>query len=248
MKKIIWIAAIWILFTSVCFGEWDKSGWYNEPKYYEKLNLNAYLDWSKVIVKWTPIEKSITDQEFKYYKVVKSSSNPNPVYPEDGYIHYTADINSKSYEDYKIENWYSYYRVCAIFSEDRYCSNVVKVIINNSVEKVEYPKKETYKETPKTQEKKEYNKEKPSIKNNLNEQTKIKLNNIISNFDNKLKTKLDTDVKRVQVIDNVLEKLRNYKWLSVTQKLMQTYLISKLEYLRSNYDDETSELESLFNF
>lgn len=239
MKKILWIVAVWVLLTSVCFWNWDSSGGYNAPINYEKLSLNAYLDWSKVVVKWTPIEKSITDQEFKYYKVVKSKSNPSPVYPDDGYIHYTSELSASSYEDYKLENGINYYRVCAIFSSDRYCSNVVKLEINKTWE---------YKETPKKEQKKEYNYEKPKTQTNLNEQTKNKLNNIISNFANKLKTKLDTDVQRVQVIDNVLAKLRAYKWLSVNQKMMQTYLISKLENLRSSYDDGTSELESLFNF
>lgn len=245
MKKIIWIFAIGLIMGWVCFG-WDyKSSEYVQPKYYEKMNFNAFLDWSKVVTKWTPIDKSVSSQDFKYYKVVKSKTNPNPVYPEDWYIHYTDDIKASYYEDNKIENWYSYYRVCAIFTVDRYCSNVVKVIVNNSSEKIETPKKEYYKESPKKEEKKEPLKQPQTY---LSEQVKNKLNGIVFNFDNKLKTKLQTNKERVQVIDNVLAKLRAYNWLSATQKLMQNYLITKLENLRSSYDDETSELESLFNF
>jgi len=64
-------------------------------------------------------------QDFTYYKLVRSQINYDPVYPEDGYIFYSSDINTTSYTDKDIPEGKSYYRVCHIAEQYRYCSKLV---------------------------------------------------------------------------------------------------------------------------
>ncbi|GEM_PF-1911062 len=80
----------------------------------------VYMDW----------EKYSLSESLKYYKVVRSIKNSNPVYPEDGHIKYSKDINFTEYTDKWPPYGDVYYRVCAITKEkNRYCSKVVKVDI-----------------------------------------------------------------------------------------------------------------------
>ncbi|MFA5134351.1 MAG: FecR domain-containing protein [Patescibacteria group bacterium] len=63
---------------------------------------------------------------FQYYKVVRSESNPEPTYPDDGYI---AVLNKgdERYTDTEVsaDKTY-YYRICEVMAEGEvFCSNVV---------------------------------------------------------------------------------------------------------------------------
>lgn len=49
--------------------------------------VTATVKEDKVYLKWNPIYV----EDFTYYKVVISKSNPKPKYPDDGYIYYTTD-------------------------------------------------------------------------------------------------------------------------------------------------------------
>ncbi len=67
------------------------------------------------------------DEDFDYYKVVRSTTNNNPVYPDDGYIYYSSDLDDLSYIDENVPKGKAYYRVCYIVSPKRYCSKVVTI-------------------------------------------------------------------------------------------------------------------------
>ncbi|MDD4409177.1 MAG: protease inhibitor I42 family protein [Candidatus Pacebacteria bacterium] len=97
--------------------------------YSDSISVNAILDNGKVLVKWSPYNLS---DNFSYYKVVRSQTNINPVYPDDGYIFYSSDKSVVSYVDENVPAGVSYYRVCHVTSSQRICSKKV-ITINNAV-------------------------------------------------------------------------------------------------------------------
>ena len=60
------------------------------------------------------IWKKFLRDDLKYYKVVKSAHNPDPVYPDDGYIFYATRADATRYVDRKSSAGTWYYRVCII--------------------------------------------------------------------------------------------------------------------------------------
>jgi len=103
----------------------DTSGWYNDPIQDDSLNFDADLEDGDVYMKWSAFR---SDEKMKYYKVIRSATVENPVYPDNGYIKVITNINTTKFVDYKPLQWTAYYRVCAITDENnRYCSNVVKI-------------------------------------------------------------------------------------------------------------------------
>jgi len=125
--KFISIVLIFLIFSFVSvFATVTSSNGYNTPIMDWSIEFRAVLEDGKVYTKWTKYNKN---EWFKYYKVIRSSTVSNPVYPDNGYIKYSSDINFLSYIDEKVKEWVNYYRVCAITKEqNRYCSNVVKII------------------------------------------------------------------------------------------------------------------------
>ena len=69
---------------------------YNSPTLWTGLNFSATLNGSQVDMTWD----SYAPNGFNYYKVVRSTSNSDPVYPDDNYIKYSSDPNFTS------RNWY----------------------------------------------------------------------------------------------------------------------------------------------
>jgi len=132
MKKILlWMMlATWVA-MSYAFAQ-ESSG-YKDVIVKEDFNFSAYLkEWWKVYMTWNSISK-FSDSAFKYYKVIRSSTNSNPTYPEDGYITFSEDKEGfTSYTDEKAPTWKNYYRVCAIMQDNnRYCSPVKQIDITN---------------------------------------------------------------------------------------------------------------------
>ncbi len=127
LSKFLWVLISFVLIVSnVSAYTSSSTSWgYNTPIIDWSIEFKAELsDW-KVYTSWTTYDK---DESFKYYKVVRSNTNDNPVYPDDGYIAYYTDVNKLAYIDNSPLVWISFYRVCAITNEsNRYCSNVVKI-------------------------------------------------------------------------------------------------------------------------
>lgn len=103
-----------------------QKNWYNRVVIKDEFDFSANLKNNKVVMSWMPLAKNKTDN-FKFYKIVRSSKNSNPIYPENWYIEYSWDIWFSFYEDLDPKNGFNYYRVCAIYEKDRYCSNVKKI-------------------------------------------------------------------------------------------------------------------------
>lgn len=82
----------------------------------------------KIYLRWSADPANDWRDGWQYWKVVRSTSNASPTYPEDGYIKYESDRTGfTSYVDENPESVPAWYRVCAITDKVRYCSNVVKV-------------------------------------------------------------------------------------------------------------------------
>lgn len=102
----------------------SSSSGYNTPIYASELNFTASSNSDGTVsMSWS----SYAPAGFNYYKVVRSTTNPNPVYPDDSYIKYSSDPNFTSYTDKSTPNGDVYYRVCSIAKPNRYCSIVVKI-------------------------------------------------------------------------------------------------------------------------
>lgn len=99
------------------------SSGYNAPILKTSMNFSARLESGKVYTSWTPYAPA----GFNYYKVIRSTTNADPVYPDDGYIKADGNPDASSYIDGSPKSGTAYYRVCSIAKPNRYCSNVVKV-------------------------------------------------------------------------------------------------------------------------
>ncbi|MBU0612531.1 FecR family protein [Patescibacteria group bacterium] len=102
----------------------------NEPEGSASV-MSVVAEESGVGIWWTDTSDN---SGFKYYKVVRSETNPNLRYPDDGYIAVKSK-DETSYRDFSAVNGTSYYyRICTV-GDTTYCSNVIQVtaINNNAV-------------------------------------------------------------------------------------------------------------------
>ena len=125
---IIMIIILVIGSTSSSYATSSDDSGYNTLKLVNNLNFKANLNNGLVYLSWS----RYVPPGFNYYKVIRSTTNSNPVYPEDGYIHYSDNDNSLSYIDTKVPKGIAYYRVCSIAKPERFCSNVIKINNGNS--------------------------------------------------------------------------------------------------------------------
>jgi len=92
---------------------------------YDAKNNGVVLDWKKY-----DGDKS----NFKYYKVVHSTTNSDLKYPEDGYIAYITDIDKSHFETSKdfVEDKTNYYRITTVLKSGNKLHSNVEVIDLNS--------------------------------------------------------------------------------------------------------------------
>ena len=101
---------------------------YKNPVVVKAIGFSAKYSDGRVITQW----KSYLRNDFKMYKLVKSSRNKNPFYPEDSYIFYSPDREANHFEDRKEEEGIWYYRLCIITkNRDRWVSPVVRIKIDS---------------------------------------------------------------------------------------------------------------------
>ncbi len=99
---------------------------FSEVSLDDSIRFNAVLNSDgSVRTSWSPYTHA---EDFTYYKVVRSQTNENPVYPDDGYIYYSSDPNQTTYTDQDAPAGTNYYRVCHIAAPNRYCSETVTVV------------------------------------------------------------------------------------------------------------------------
>ncbi|MDZ7798780.1 MAG: FecR family protein [Patescibacteria group bacterium] len=91
------------------------------------LTMSAKAESTGVGLWWTDLSSMAG---FKYYKVVRSKTNADLRYPDDGYITALGKSNT-SYRDKLAVNGTSYYyRICAV-GDETICSNVVQITAIN---------------------------------------------------------------------------------------------------------------------
>jgi len=109
------------------FAQWDASGGYHAPIFTDRFQFQAVFQDNWVKMNWKRFD-AFNQEPLQYYKVIRSESNANPVYPEDGYIKFDTNMDFTSYTDTEVPSGVEYYRVCAITTKmNRFCSNVVKI-------------------------------------------------------------------------------------------------------------------------
>lgn len=106
---------------------------FSEPVLTPSLEFKAHLIDGNVEMNWETWEG-----DFLWYKVIRSQENPDPVFPEDGYMYYTNEQEKQEYIDRAPLGGKTYYRICVITPEkERYCSNVVPIDTRSEAEPVE---------------------------------------------------------------------------------------------------------------
>ncbi len=142
MKRyiVLLMATIFLMTSAVAFAEYERMGRggggdKNHKKYYKSeyakpvhvkaIGFKAKLRNGEVYTSW----KHYTREDFKYYKVVKSQTNRDPIYPEVSAIFYSDDATKTRYKDSEVEPGTWYYRLCIITKQNkRWISPVVRII------------------------------------------------------------------------------------------------------------------------
>lgn len=90
----------------------------------DSLSLSVAAKSDGVHLTWVKFNGELT-----YYKVVRSETNPNLKYPDDGYIKVITDINTTTMIDADVKGSTSYYyRICAVnTAKEVICGNVMQV-------------------------------------------------------------------------------------------------------------------------
>lgn len=139
MNKTVGIIMICVLVAGQAYAgekghkQEKKSHAYNKPVVVEAINFDAVYRDGTVETHW----KKYLRDDFKFYKVVKSKTNPNPVYPEDGYIYYSSNAGKTSFTDRKLSTGTWHYRVCVVTNRgDRWVSPVKRIEIKPAARSV----------------------------------------------------------------------------------------------------------------
>lgn len=254
IKKFItlWLILFWIVIIQLNYANWEYDNSTNS-KNYQKIEivpkLDYAIDWNSMKLYW-----SKGWIWFQYYKVVFSSSNSDPKYPEDSYIYYTTNIDETFYKIENFESWY--YRICIINywfyefgqNEDyRKCSNVLKLennITSNSISNSISNSKpiESTKNVSNTQ-----NNELVNENYSISESTKKYLENIINKFELKLNNKWLSNDQKVELLKNISLKLEKLKNSKPKYTMVVEYLNSKIDELIKKYDEWFEEIWNLFD-
>ena len=135
MRKIIIFIIICTLVAGMAYGKGKsskkgkKKHHYSEPVVVDAIGFRATYQNGVVETRW----KKYLRDDLKHYKVVKSNTNTNPVYPDDGYIYATGASDKTTFTDRKVTSGTWYYRVCIITKQgDRWVSSVVRVDVKQT--------------------------------------------------------------------------------------------------------------------
>ncbi len=91
------------------------------------LTMSAKAEETGVGIWWTDVS---TMAGFKYYKVVRSKTNADLLYPDDGYIAAIGKSGTSYRDSSAISETSYYYRICAV-GDETICSNVVQLTAIN---------------------------------------------------------------------------------------------------------------------
>lgn len=258
-KSLIALLASVLIISSVSAGD-NEATTYKEPAYKtavidNSLEFSGKRDGYEVKLSWN----SYKGDDFKYYKIMRSETHSNPVYPDQNALNYKDDVNNTSYE---LKDWAQKpvnYRVCVITNVNaRICSNVVALAWMIKEEKKEYTSdKYEKKEVPmkekeeKTEMKKVYTKEKlQSVKKpNLDAKLAVRADKMVSNLVERLEKKHSDDTeKQAERLETIIKKLEtlNTKIKSEQTKALVTYITEGLKEALNELS-ASDDIEEIFN-
>lgn len=229
-KSLIALVASALIISNVSAGDYEKKSYnsgYKTAVIDESLDFEVERDGNEVYLEWNSYEWD----DFQYYKIMRSETHSNPVYPDQHALNYSDDIEDT---EYKLKDWAQKtvnYRVCVITTQKaRICSNVVAL---------EWMTKEDHKEytQEKYSEKKEYMKEKEEKTEYKKVYTKAKLQSVKkTKLDSKLATRAD------KMVDNLVARLEKKHGDDTNKKTerLET-IITKLETLNAKIKSEQTK-------
>lgn len=182
------------------------------------LNFAAtYADGKVSMTRWSfSVPVGHTRQ---YRKVIRSSTNANPVYPDDGYIYYGGSLSDHSYTDATPSLGTNYYRVCAITqwttNRHRYCSNVKVIKVASTTSSSEWS---SVTETPKPAT--------TSAVTTLTAAKKAVIDKLVANYMTRLNAKYTSDAQKITQLEKTIASVSAVK--SSKLKTMYTYMAEKL--------------------
>lgn len=135
MRKISGLILIFMMLTGMAYAKGKgvenskKKNQYAAPVVVNAVGFSAVYNNGVVETRW----KKYLRDDLKYYKLVRSENNPDPVYPEDGYIFYATDPGQTTFTDSSVTPGTWYYRLCIITRQgDRWVSPVVTVEVEET--------------------------------------------------------------------------------------------------------------------
>jgi hypothetical protein len=101
---------------------------FRPPTVVRSIGFSARYEGGRVIATW----KQYKRQDFKAYKLVRSSTMHDPVFPENGELFSTENRSVTQFVDFKLDSGIWYYRLCVITkANNRWVSPVVEIVVNN---------------------------------------------------------------------------------------------------------------------
>jgi hypothetical protein len=100
---------------------------FRPPTLVRAIGFTARYEGGRVIATWRKYKRA----DFKAYKLVRSSTMHDPVYPENGELFSTDKPFVTKHVDSKVDSGIWYYRLCVITKENnRWVSPVVEIVVN----------------------------------------------------------------------------------------------------------------------
>ena len=100
---------------------------FRPPILVRAIGFSAWYAGGRVVATW----KRYKRMDFKAYKLVRSSTMHDPVYPENGELFSTGQRSVTKYVDAKVDSGTWYYRLCVITkNNNRWVSPVIEIVVN----------------------------------------------------------------------------------------------------------------------
>lgn len=252
MKHMLLFGMLWLLSFGTVAGEYDEN--YEKTPEYRSVEMfegsfEVKLDeeTSTLHTSWD----SFDGEWFLWYKLLYSTTQSQPVYPDQSAIFVGTDIsqNSNSFDLKYGKN--HYLRLCVVTSEEnyqkwRYCSEVKKIQASVSTNKTEQKYTKKISPVKKTTQAISLKKDTQIKKVQLNEQTTQKLEAVLSSFFQKLEDEWYSDEQKNMIIDRAVTRLDELKQKKPRYEAIVAYMKSSLETYQSNLNNDIWDIESIF--
>lgn len=214
------------------------------------FDLEVKQENGKVTASWNNFPEN---RGFEWYKLVYSTSNINPVYPNDTTVFVWERLQLENTFKLDANKNNHYIRLCALvindnYSKDRYCSETQKIkttqsdFISQNNNKIEYKKTDQ-----KTDQKKDIKLiQIKEVTFSLSEMMRTKINELLENFILRLEEKEYSDEQIAVSIDVVVKRLEILA-KQVKYKNIAGYMIQELKSMQEKYSDPLNEFESIFD-